>query len=126
MTVIYIPDRLLVATIPLPNFNAPNHPVSIYVGMDEIMVLSSKGELLRYCTTLFFIAFLSHDLYFTLSLYVNRMSNFNLSALASALSNKDLAQAAEIQGNVKQDFVECLLKTTVKNINFTLTLNLFY
>jgi len=46
---------------------------------------------------------------------MSRLSNFNLSALASALSNRDMTQASEIQGNIKQDVVECcLLKTTVR------------
>ena len=47
LTILFIPDRLLIATMPLPNFGAPNHPISIHVGVDEVMILSSIGLLLR-------------------------------------------------------------------------------
>lgn len=47
LTTLFIPDRFLITSMPLPNFSAPNHPVSIYAGMDEIMILSSSGVLLR-------------------------------------------------------------------------------
>ena len=47
MSVIYIPDSLLLATMPLPNFSIPNKTVYITVRKDEVLVLSSSGVLLR-------------------------------------------------------------------------------
>lgn len=48
MTVIYVPDSLLIATLPMPNFSIPNQPVYITVGKDEVLVLSSSGVLIRF------------------------------------------------------------------------------
>ncbi len=47
MSVIYVPASLVIATMPLPNFSAPNHPVYITVRKDEVLVLCSNGMLLR-------------------------------------------------------------------------------
>lgn len=48
LSVVYIPDSLLVATMPLPGFNSQNQPIHISVVNDEILVLSSNGTLFRY------------------------------------------------------------------------------
>lgn len=45
------------------------------------------------------------------SLY--RLSNLNLESLATALSNKNGPKAKEIQSGMKQEVVDCLLKTKV-------------
>jgi hypothetical protein len=47
MSVIYIPDSLLLATMPLPNFSIPNQAVYITVRKDEVLLLNSSGVLLR-------------------------------------------------------------------------------
>lgn len=47
MSVIYIPDSLLLATMPLPNFRIPNQAVYITVRKDEVLLLNSSGVLLR-------------------------------------------------------------------------------
>ncbi|EFX79172.1 hypothetical protein DAPPUDRAFT_304960 [Daphnia pulex] len=88
MSVIYIPDSLLLATMPLPNFSIPNQAVYITVRKDEVLLLNSSGVLLR-------------------------LSNLNLESLATALSNKNGPKAQEIQSAMKQEVVECLLKTKV-------------
>lgn len=47
MSVIYIPDSLLLVTMPLPNFSLPNQAVYITIRKDEVLLLSSNGLLLR-------------------------------------------------------------------------------
>lgn len=42
-----------------------------------------------------------------------RLSNLNLESLATALSNKNGPKAKEIQSGMKQEVVDCLLKTKV-------------
>ena len=47
MTVIYIPQNLLVNSRQISNFGPNNQPVDIYVGLDEILMLGSSGLLFR-------------------------------------------------------------------------------
>ncbi|KAK4002762.1 hypothetical protein OUZ56_004564 [Daphnia magna] len=88
MSVIYIPDSLLLVTMPLPNFSLPNQAVYITIRKDEVLLLSSNGLLLR-------------------------LSNLNLAELTSALMKKNGQKAQEIQSKMKRDIVECLLKTKI-------------
>ena len=48
MTVIYIPQNLLVSSRQLPNFGSQNRPINLYVGSNEVFVFNSNGLLLRY------------------------------------------------------------------------------
>lgn len=47
MSVIYIPDKLLITTLTLPNINISNQPVHITVRKEEVLVLTANGSLLR-------------------------------------------------------------------------------
>ena len=47
MTVIYVPQNLLVSSSQIPEFNSRNQPVDIHVGLNEILVLSNDGLLYR-------------------------------------------------------------------------------
>ena len=53
---------------------------------------------------------------------LHRLSNLNLGSLATALSNKNGPKAKEIQSGMKQEVVDCLLKTKV----FFNILHIFY
>ena len=47
LTVVYAPDALLVATIPLPGFTSDNPPIYIHATADELIIVNFSGKLFR-------------------------------------------------------------------------------